>query len=235
MAGVRAGTLRISTVGGDDMPVIAVKDYLPTLTTFIAHWKSVNAERVGNPVVLPIAYKLADLQADRAALEAAIHATVARDTDLRLATRRRDLLKDAIRPRLTRFRATVTALIPGSVYEQTMPRLAPINSRETTYLKPLGNMATVWGAINAVPPPGFVPPFVLAGGYRLADFQAEVAALTDAYRAASVAALDARLARKQRDILLPNLDRRMVQYRVALRALLPADSALLQSAPAYSQ
>ena len=96
-------------------------------------------------------------------------------------------------------------------------------------------MRDVWTEINADTIPGFLTPLTLTGGYALANFSADLDALTAAYRALATAKTQVKDRRVTRDRLLPPAAARMVQYRRLVPAVLPPDSALVQTLPVYKR
>ena len=216
------------------MATVDLKDLLSTAFRFINHWKTVNAEPGASQVVLPGAYTVARLQADYAALEAAIVAQESFDNVLTNAIGDRDAKKAALTPRLSQFRKVVAGLLPGSVFAQNLPTIPPATASPGSFVKPFDAAANLWGQINAAPPTGFSAPLVLPIGYSLANFQADMAALRAAFKAVDDARLNAALARSRRDALIPAIETRLKQYRIAVHASLPMDSPLLKTVPAFT-
>ena len=214
--------------------ISAIGTYLPTVQEFITHWTQANAELGASPVLLQGGFTLANLQADRAALEAAILALQPVDNTRSSTASDRDIKKSAIRARLVQFRAIAIGQLAGSLYIRALPKMPRFSVNEATYLAAFDDMANLWGQINTAPPAGFTAPLVLQGGYTQADFAAEVAALRATFLAANAAIVNARIARERRDLLLPNLRARLRQYRSVAKGRIPVTSPLLNTVPALS-
>lgn len=82
--------------------------------------------------------------------------------------------------------------------------------------------------------PGFSPPLLLAGGYALAGFTADLADLRTMFATLATAENDLKLARKQRDALLTPARARMVQYRTLVEATFGETHPLTLSLPTLS-
>lgn len=122
----------------------------------------------------------------------------------------------------------------GSIYVRSLPTLPPYRANEGAYLRAFDDMQSLWTQINAAPPPGFTGPLLLAGGYALAAFTTDLAALKTAYTAANDATQNATIIRSTRDSLMPNIKARLQQYRKAVVGRLAPGNPLLATIPAYS-
>lgn len=217
------------------MPLSAIGSYVPTMQEFINHWTQVNAELgAPNPLLLQGGYPIATLITDRAVLEAAIIALQPAENTQSNTASDRDIKKNALRVRLTQFRGLVQGQLYGSIYVRSLPTLPQFSAAESKYLTPFDDMANLWSQINTAPPAGFAGPLLLPGGYTLANFQTDLAALRTSYVAANNAAQNARIARERRDVLLPNVRLRLTQYRRTVVGRLAPTSALLASIPALT-
>ena len=217
------------------MPLTTNGSYLPTMQEFIAHWTAVNAALV-SPDVLTLSggYTLANFTADRAAIQTATTAIETVDNGVTAAQTDRELKKAALKTRLEQFRAAIAAQFPGSIYASMLPN-APLKTNiETRFLKPFDDMANLWSRVNTDTIAGFTPPLKLPGGYVLATFTTDLAALRSAYLAVTNADLAAQNSRRQRDALLPPAKARMKQYRSAVPSKLLPGNPLLTNIPAIS-
>ena len=217
------------------MPLSSIGSYLPTTQEVINHWTQVNAALGGAPATdlkLQGGYILATLTSDRAALQAAITATEGSDNVRQTAATNRDLKKAAIFPRLAQFRAGVRFKLVGTGYVGALPRVPNFSRNQALFLKAFDDMASLWLTINAdATVVGFTPPLLLIGGYTQASFATELAALRTAYNAVDNADEAARLNRKKRDVLLPPLKKRLLQYRIAVLATFGPNDPLTLSLP----
>lgn len=216
------------------MAISSIGSYPPTLEQFIAHWTEVNAAISPSAFTLTGGYGLADFTADRDALVATFTPIIAADNVRQGAAADRDSRKAALRPRMFQFRGAVIGMLAGSKYVNMQPVMPIPRAAESKFLRPFDDMADVWNSINTDTIPGFTGPLLLAGGYALADFNADLAALRAAYIAATDAENGSRSARATRNVLLKPLRARMVQYRQAVKAALPMGSPLLLTIPALT-
>ena len=218
------------------MPITTVASYPITAEAFINHWTQVNTflGLPANALILVGGYTVANLTTDRTAILSAITAVVTADNVRTNTASDRDIKKAALRVRVTQFRGLVSGLMMGSVYVRSLPTLPAFKAPEGTYLRPLDDMQSLWTQINAAPPAGFTAPLLLAGGYTLATFTTDLAALKTSYTASNDATQNATIARSGRDVLLAPLRARMQQYRKAVVGKLPPGNPLLNTIPAYS-
>jgi hypothetical protein len=76
---------------------------------------------------------------------------------------------------------------------------------------------TLWTRLNAeTGTAGFTPPLLLAGGYSVAGFAADLTTLRANYMAVTNADSDLDIARKQRDVQLSSIRERIQKYRTAI-------------------
>lgn len=220
------------------MPITGPSSYPQVMQQFIAHWNLVNdfLDNAGeDPLTLAAAYALVNFQTARTQIVTAINDVTAAEAAQQLAIDTRDLKKTPIRARLTQFRAAVKAYLPGSRYINALPTLPGLSNIETRYVKPFQDAAQLWAAINndhSVT--GFTPPLLLAGGYPLATFNTDLTALRAAYDGVTNLAYNTRSVRGTRDTFLNAAYSRMLEYRQAVVARLPADNPLIQSIPAVT-
>ncbi len=216
------------------MPSISLAIYPPKMQEFIAHWTQVNAALGANPLLLKGGYSLATFTADRTALVAAIDAVVPAINTVQGTIVSRDTLKISLKTRLAQFRAAVIAFFPDSRYSRMLPTSPPLTSIESQFISPFIDVSNIWNLVNTETNPGFTPPLLLPGGYTKANLDTDIAALRTAYVTLENALVTASGARATRDVLLPNVNARMKQYRQAVVARLPVGSALLNNIPQYT-
>jgi hypothetical protein len=173
--------------------------------------------------------------ADRAALQAAITDLEDKENDRQIAASARDITKVELRDRLASFRGMLQGKLPGSPYLAATPTLPDRRANETKFLAPLDDMASLWAKIDAdTATPGFTPPLLLAGGYDRATFIADLADLRMMFATLATAENGLKLARKQRDALLPPARARMVQYRKLVEATFGHTHPLTLALPSMS-
>ena len=217
------------------MPISSPSTFPPVLQEFVTHWSNANAALGASPLLLRGAYTAATLSADRAAVVTALTTVEDRNNVRQNAAANRDLRKAALYPRLSQFKNAVRYQLAGSQYAETLARLPDISRSEAIILRTLDDMGTQWAKINAdATVAGFTPPLTLIGGYNKAAFDLEMSALRAAYSAVNAADVEAKLARKRRDLLLTPARQRMQQYRIAVLAKFGANDALTLSLPKYT-
>jgi hypothetical protein len=216
------------------MPLSSLGSYIPTLNEFLAHWELVNKALGASPLTLPGGYAVAHLTTDRDVLQTLITNIETANNAVQQAAAERDQQLAPLRERLRQFRAFVRGRLAGTVHVPSLPKMPPTHANESIVLRALDDMANGWSRINARPPSGFTAPLTLTGGYTLALFQTEVAALRTAYGMVTSANEAARFARDQRDEMVSRLRQRLVQYRQTVLGTFAAGHALLTSLPALS-
>ena len=215
-------------------------DYLRVSQLVLAHWQQVNTALGATPLTLKGGYTIANLQTDRNALQAAITALQPLENTLETAQLDRDTRKKAIQARVTPFRNAVRFFALGTPYENALPTSPSFTAIETKFVKALDDTAALWATLNALPATGagsiagFTPPLVLPGGYTLATFTTELAALRTAYINVTNARKNLDIGRQKRDVLLTPLKARLLQYRRAVLALFASTDPLYRSLPVVS-
>src|SRR3989304_4342739 len=189
------------------MPITNIGSYLSTMDEFIAHWEDGNTELGGAPatdLTLQGGYTRANMTADRSTLQTGIVDLEDRENNRQIAANSRDIQKDELRSRVIMFKGMLQGKLPDTPYSAAAPKLPRLEMPESKFLSPLDDMASLWAKINAdATIPGFTPPLVLAAGYNLAQFTADLADLRTMLGQVTTAENDLRVARKQRDALLP--------------------------------
>jgi hypothetical protein len=220
------------------MAITTIGSYLPTMDEFIAHWDDVNTELGGTPttdLTLQGAYARDGMIADRAALQTAITDLEDKENDRQIAASARDITKDELRERLASFRGMLQGKLPGSPYLAAAPKLPRQDVSESRFLAPLDDMASLWAKVNAdTTIAGFTPPLLLAGGYDLTMFITDLAEMRTMFATVTQAENELRVARKQRDALLPLARARMVQYRTLVLATFGETHPMTLSLPTLS-
>ena len=215
------------------MPISDIGSYVPVMDEFLAHWEDVNTQLGGTSATdlkLQGNYTLALFLADRNAIDAALTGLIGLENTREIVSQDRDTAKQALVGRMNQFRAILRALLPGTSYAGAAPLVPPFSSAESKFLNPFDDMSNLWATINAATIPGFTGPLLL-GTYTLANFQADLVAMRLAFSAVTVVENDERIAREQRDALLPLARERMVQYRSMVEGLLGPTNPLTLSLP----
>jgi hypothetical protein len=218
-----------------NMPISDLASWQPTLQEFINHWTQVNTELgAGGPMILLGPYAVAGLTADRTTLDGYMTAVTVADNSAVAARGDFDVKNALLVARLKQFRGACKAYLPGSSYAKEPPTVPKAGSIAGKFLTAYDDMANLWSQINTTPPSGFTGPLTLAGGYALATFNTDLAALRTSATAYTNGIQNASIAREKRDILMGQLITRLKQYRGAAVAKLPSTSALLNTIPALS-
>ena len=216
------------------MAISDLGSYVPTMNEFAAHWEDVNTQLGGaaaTDLKLQGNYTLAMFLADRAAIDSAITGLVGLENTREIAGQNRDTAKQGLVGRMNQFRAILRALLPGSSYLGAAPLVPPFSSAESKFLTAFDDMANLWLKINAdTTIGGFTPP-LLIGAYTVALFQTDLAAMRTSFGAVTTSENDERIAREQRDALLPLARERIVQYRLMVEGLLGPTHPLTLSLP----
>lgn len=219
------------------MAITGPNSYVPTMNAFLVHWTNVNDSRPdNNPIELQGNFDLEGMTILTASIQTAVNNTIAADNVAAIGAGTLLDQKTALRPRMTQFRLMVQALLPGTAYSRAAPTQPSFNSSESKYVNPLEDMRGLWAIINGlgVTVPGFTPPLLLAGGYTLATFTADLEALRTAYRSAQTLTEFASLSRGTRDELFPKSRARMKEYRDVILAQYPKGSAFVNTLPALT-
>jgi hypothetical protein len=207
------------------LPISTLGSYLPALQEFGAHWAQANVALGGSEVVLRGGYSLAQFTADREALTNAFQSANSATLDAGFAASMRDRKKAALQPRLIQFRAVVLGQYGDAIEARELPLSPSFTLAESKFLQPFDQMALLWQKLSAQ------TEITLIGGYTLANFQAELADVRVAYSNATLAAMEAKLARERRDVLLEPLRQRLKQYRLVIPGLFPANHPIVATLP----
>lgn len=219
------------------MPLSSIDSYLSTAQEFITHWTAVNADLGGaGPLVLPTTYNVASLTADRTALQTKITAVATADNAVQIAAGLRDIKKGPLRERVRQFRTALQSYFKGTEYVNALPTIPKNNTGEGEFMARLDDMSNLWTRINAISPvPSGLPiPLTLVGGYTLATFNTDVAAMRAAFGSWNDTVQGALIAREQRNTLLAPLKGRLTQYRLAVQSKYASGAPLLLSLPSVT-
>lgn len=202
------------------MAITSIGSYLTTANQIDAHWTDVNADRLANSLtalVLPGSYSLADFQAERDALQAALIALEDLDNVMQLAIGDRDAQKQNMRERLRHFRTAGKLYLSRSSYLRAIPTMPRMSTSESRFLRPLDDMASLWTRLNAETGiADFTPPLLLTGGYSISAFATDLTTLRANFMAITSADNDLEMARRQRDMRLDAIRDRIQKYRTAI-------------------
>jgi len=181
---------------------------------------------------LPGSYLRADFGTDLAELQTAITNQEDLDNAISLATANRDNQRANLRARVMEFRDRVKLDLKGTGYERGLPDTPHPTASEQKLLKAADDTASLWTRIDAETAiGGFTPPLLMRGNYTLAAFIADLATMRTYFGDVRQAENDARLARKNRDVLLDPLRERMVQYRAVIEVEYGVGHPFVQSLP----
>jgi len=217
------------------MPGIAPKNYLSKIDEFATHWPLVNTS-LGTPLVLTGNYTVTTLGTDRTALAAAITALEVAINANQAAIFDRDSKRAAIKERMRQFNQIVRGAFPGTQYSSMVPRIPSMNAAPGIWMKAMADMNNVWTQINAIfpVPVGAPVPLLLVGGYTLAAFTTDQAALNTAFTTIENTDENVTLAIRQRDALWNPIFARLKQYRLSVQGRFLPTAPLYLSLPALT-
>lgn len=217
------------------MPIAGIGSWLNTIDEFATHWVALNNFLSANFALFG-GYKQADLVADRAAVAAKIDAVAAAAATRAVAQGDRDVKRANLGPRFTQFNASVRGTLPGTSYTVNLPTTPSARDAIGVWENAGTEVKTRWTAINANSPAivGFTPPLKLAGGYTLANFNTELAALLTTFSTWQADDELVELAIADRNATFAPVYQRMKQYREAALSVLPPGNALIASLPSLT-
>lgn len=216
------------------MPFSGPSSYLSTIDEFIGHWTDVDAELTGSggdPLVLGGPYGLADLQADRTALAGEITALEGATNVLEGHRTDRNNDRPLIKERIRQLGALVRGVLASSQYVGQIPPLIQEDDNSGKWIIAMDDASHMWTTINASPPAGFTPPLVLTGGYTVAMFNTDIAALKTTLTAITTSEQDTDRERDERDALYRAIRAQLVLYRQAVAGMFPEDHPHVTSLP----
>lgn len=212
------------------MPFSGPSSYLETIDEFIGHWTDVNAALTPD-LTVPAGYTLANLQANRASLASSMTSLQAATNVVEGLRTHRDHQKHALRERMRQLSAAIRGLMPDSVYVNQIPRLVPVEVNTGRWMKSMDDFAHLWATIDATPPSGFTPPLLLNGGYAVATFATDIAALKTTFTELTQAEQDVARAVDERDEQYREIRRLLTRYRAAVAAMFLKTDPLWLSLP----
>lgn len=217
------------------MPLLPPKQYVQTIDSFAAHWALVDAA-LGSPVILSGNYGQAALAADRATLLSQMNAVEAGLNVQSAAIHERTQREAIIRERMRQCIAIVRAVFPDTPYVGLLPALPKKGSAPAIWLPAMAELENAWTQINAMMPipVGAPVPLILSGGYTLANFSADRAALESAFTACDNANQDVSSAISAREAIWKGLGKRLVHYRLAVKGRFTPTDPLFLSLPSFS-
>jgi len=199
------------------MPISGPTSYVPTLNQFIPHWTSVNLVLgAGGPLVLEDGTTLAILTGYRNQLDGFRTSIPGKANDVQIASATIKLKRAVLVSRLGEFNRKVRARMGSSPYAAALPQVPSVTSGEGLILEPLNDMATLWPKINAATIPGFTGPLLLPGGYAIATYLTDLAALRAAYVTEQTAQNEINLELKLRNFVQDKAYDAMRDYREAV-------------------
>lgn len=213
------------------MPIHGHQHVATTLREFTEHWTRTNAALGATPLTLSGGYTLANLTADRDSIVSLTTAIVVAENGREVVAADRNAKRVALRERLRQLRAALAGRLAGTVFAVAVPRVPKHTVSESEILRALDDAKEVWTRANASLGAN---PLILSGGYTLASFTTDLAALRAAFAAVTAADQALRMARRQRDLAEVPIKGRLVQYRRAVAGSFPLGHALIESLPAAS-
>jgi len=217
------------------MPLPSPSDLIPTINTVLAHWQQVNIA-LGNtlPTDLKLKgnYLIANLIADRDALQLKVTDVQAKTNLREDAAALRDTRKTNMRNRMSEFRNAVLYQLQGTQYTAGLPTLPAEGAFEGRFLKKFDDMQTRWVTINAlVGVPNFTPPLLLLSGYPIATFNTDLTDLRTAFANVRNTSEALTISIKTRDDSFKPIYNRLKEYILAVKARFPATSPLVEALP----
>lgn len=181
------------------MPISGSSSYPGVTDEFINHWFNTNTLLVvAGPLLLPDGTDLAglilrrgNLTTRRANLQGVLNSE-------ELARAELEFIRVAIHARLVQFNEKVRVFHANTKWPQALPELPGISDAPARFFDPLDDVANLWNRLNS--DPATTAPLMLLGGYTLAMFVTDVAAMKTAHTALITAASNVRLARVERNI-----------------------------------
>lgn len=217
------------------MPLSGPSSFVPTLNLFIPHWVDVNlALGAGGPLVLEDGTTIAVLTGYRDQLSDFSASIQGKLNDVQIAFGDVTAKKTDLLARIGEFNRKVRGAIGKSSYATALPDVPSITSGEGIFLDPLDDAANLWPKINAATIPGFTGPLLLPGGYAVATFLTDLAALKTAYATVSTAEHEVNLERKLRNFIQDKAQPALVSYRKGVAGAFAENDPLVLSLPAVT-
>jgi hypothetical protein len=218
------------------MPFSGPSSYLTTIDEFVGHWTDVDAELValgglGSELKLTGPYALTDLQAHRTELASKMTVLETELNDVETLRGQRDNQKEPLHEFMRQFNGLVRSQLRDSSYVAALRDTVHMNDNPGKWIIAMDDIANLWADINAAPPAGFTGPLLLAGGYAVATFVTDIAALKTTFEDLSHADQHVDQVLQEREEIFRAIRERLVQYRGVVESSFAADHPLVLSLP----
>ncbi len=214
------------------MAITGPSSFVPTVNEFLAHWLQANtALGAGGPLVLGDGTTIAILTGHRDSLATFGSSIAGKLNDVEIARGNLDIQKVALIGRLGEFNRKVRGFLSQTAFVSALPEVPPGSSSVATIVDSLDDMATLWVKINAATIPGFTGPLSLLGGYLVATFNTDLAALKAASTTWQNAVQDVKLERERRNDLQDIVQPVLRDYRAAIEGTFAPTDPLVLTLP----
>ena len=214
------------------MALTGPSSYVPTINEFLAHWLQVNtALGGGGPLVLSDGTTLAILTGYRDSLMTFGASIQGKLNDVEIARGNIEIKRVVVINRLGEFNRKVRGFLSHTAFVTALPEVPPGSSSVATLVDALDDMATLWVKINAATIPGFTGPLTLLGGYLVATFNTDLAALKTDSTTWQNAVQDVKLERERRNDLQDKVQPALRDYRAAVLGSFAETDALVETLP----
>ncbi len=222
------------------MPISGASSYIPTLNDFLPHWEQVNtALGGGGPLVLRNPNGPTPPTLNRAALVTMRDDLQAKHTDItgqinnvEIAAATLKTMKEALHLRGGQFNDAVRSALAGTAYAEALPILPSPGDGQEIFVEPMDDVATLWPKINAAAGiAGFTPPLLLLGGYAVADFLTDLAALKTQFETVGKESFLVSFKIKERNKMQDAIYPVLKAYRQAVPTKFAADDPVVLSLP----
>lgn len=215
------------------MPIKSLGSRLPTIEEFLEHWKKVNKAMGGSEFTLVGPYSVSHLQSDRDRIASLSAAVDDLETVLEGSRRDRDLVRESIRSRILQFNNAVRGQFDETPYVDDL-RLPPaFKASPEVWSSSIKSVLALWTKIDRNRPAvaGFAPPMKLSDGYLAQSLEADFKKLEAALAAVESIEKETRHARESRDAVFGPVYKKLKQYRLVVKSVLPPESPLLETVP----
>ncbi len=222
------------------MPISGASSYIPTLNDFLPHWEQVNtALGAGGPLVLRNPNGPTPPTLNRAALVTMRDDLQAKHTDItgqinnvQIAAAALKAMKETLHLRGGQFNDVVRSALAGTAFEAALPLLPQPGDGQEVFIEPMDDVATLWPKINAAAGiAGFTGPLLLLGGYAVADFLTDLAALKAQFETMRKEDFLVSFKIKERNKLQDTIYPVLKAYRQAVPTKFAANDPLVLSLP----
>ncbi len=218
------------------MAITGNASYIPTMNLFLSHWGLCNDAL--SPAALVVAMP------DKTSMDRAAFVTLRVDlidqqaaiqdklNDEEIARSDIEIKKLQLLGWLNGFNALLEAYYQKTKFFSARPKAPGIGDGQENFTRPLVDVKSLWGKVNAAPAPaGVTLPLTLADGTTQAVFADAVAALLVAYQDMADAEQNSALARVDRDALQVIAYDAMKSYRLAVPPMLAQHPTLVETLP----